>query len=99
MWWNDSIVYRIDPRSFQDSDDDGMGDVKGIIKRLGYIKYVGFNTILLSPMLQPGSVEHISTTGTIAGFPPNLGSIEDIQKLIVTAHEHNLKIIFGFVLS
>ena len=99
MWWNDSIVYRIDPRSFQDSDDDGMGDVKGIIKRLGYIKYVGFNTILLSPMLQPGSVEHINTTGTIAGFPPNLGSIEDIQKLIVTAHEHNLKIIFGFVLS
>ena len=56
MWWKDSIVYRIDPRSFQDSDDDGMGDVKGITKRMDYIKHVGFNTILLSPMLQPGSV-------------------------------------------
>ncbi len=99
MWWEESVVYRIDPRSFQDSDDDGMGDVLGIMKRLDYIKHVGFNTILLSPMLQPGSVEHIKKTGHVAGFPPNLGSLDDISNLINTAHEHDLKIIFGLVLS
>lgn len=99
MWWKDSIVYRIDPRSFQDSDDDGMGDVKGITKRMDYIKHVGFNTILLSPMLQPGSVEHIKSTGTLAGFPTNLGSIQDIHNLIQNAHEHGLKILFSLVLS
>jgi len=99
MWWKDSIVYRIDPRSFQDSDDDGMGDVKGITKRMDYIKHVGFNTILLSPMLQPGSVDHIKSTGTLAGFPQNLGSIQDIHNMIQTAHDHDLKIIFCLVLS
>lgn len=98
-WWHRAIVYQIYPRSFQDSNGDGIGDIRGIITRLDYLQNLGINTIWLNPIFsspQDDNGYDISDFYTIA---PEFGSIADVQELIFEAHARDIKIVFDLVLS
>ncbi|TFJ72801.1 alpha-glucosidase [Carnobacterium maltaromaticum] len=98
-WWQSAIVYQIYPRSFQDTNNDGIGDIKGIIQRLDYIKSLGVNTIWLNPIFISPQIDNGYDISNYYGIDPIFGTLKDVQELIYEAHQRELKIIFDFVLN
>ena len=98
-WWQDCVVYQIFPRSFQDSDSDGIGDLKGINSRLDYIKSLGVDAISLNPIFLSPMVDFGYDIADYRSIDPLFGTLDDIELLIQKAHELSLKIIFDFVLN
>ena len=98
-WWQDCVVYQIYPRSFQDSNNDGVGDVLGIIKRLDYIKSLGVDAIWLSPIFTSPMADFGYDVSDYRGIDPIFGTMADVELLITEAHDHSLKIILDLVLN
>ena len=95
-WWEGAVLYQIDPVSFQDSDGDGFGDLKGIIARLDYLQTLGVDAIVLSPFqLELAFVR----AGSGPPFDPKLGSEEDLNTLIQEATKHKIRIFVDLPLS
>jgi glycosidase len=98
-WWKSTSIYQIYPRSFQDSNRDGIGDLQGIISRLDYVQQLGFETIWVSPFYagpQKDFGYDISDYLTIA---PEYGTMADAEELIVEVHRRGMKIVFDMVLN
>ncbi|MDT4763389.1 alpha-amylase family glycosyl hydrolase [Sphaerochaeta sp. PS] len=98
-WWQNCIVYQIYPRSFQDSNDDGVGDLKGLVRRLDYIKALGVHAIWLSPIFASPMADFGYDVSDYRAIDPIFGSLEDARALISSAHELSLKVIFDLVLN
>lgn len=98
-WWQDAVIYQIYPRSFQDSNDDGIGDLKGIISRLDYIKKLGVDIIWLNPIYQSPNVDNGYDISDYRAIQPDFGSLTDFQELLVTAHKLGLKIMMDLVVN
>lgn len=96
-WWQTGIIYQIYPRSFQDSNNDGIGDLKGIIKRLDYLKWLGIKAIWLSPVYTSPMEDFGYDISDYKGIDPIFGTIEDFEELIKEAHSRHLKVIMDFV--
>ncbi len=85
-WWKDTIVYQIYPRSFQDSDDDGIGDLQGIISRLDHFVYLGIQTVWLSPIYKSPQADFGYDVSDFQDIDPIFGTLEDFDQLVTEAH-------------
>lgn len=98
-WWKEGVVYQIYPRSFQDSNNDGMGDLNGITQRLDYIKSLGVNIIWLNPIYASPNDDNGYDISDYQSVHPDFGSMEDFDKLLKKAHDLGLKIIMDLVIN
>ena len=98
-WWQDCVVYQIYPRSFQDSNGDGIGDLAGIIQRLDYIQSLGVDAIWLNPIFTSPMADFGYDISDYRGIDPVFGTMADAELLIAKAHELSVKVIFDLVLN
>lgn len=96
-WWREGIFYQIYPRSFQDSDGDGVGDLTGISQRLPYIKSLGVDAIWLSPIFPSPMADFGYDISDYTGIEPLFGTMEDFDALLAAAHDSGLKLILDLV--
>jgi alpha-glucosidase len=97
LWWRDGVFYQIYPRSFQDTDRDGVGDIRGIIARLPYVSRLGVDAIWLSPIFPSPMADFGYDISDYVGIDPLFGSMEDFDALVRAAHGAGLKIILDLV--
>ncbi|TMN39890.1 alpha-glucosidase family protein [Pseudoalteromonas sp. S2755] len=98
-WWKGAVIYQIYPRSFQDSNADGIGDLQGIIQRLDYIKSLGVDAVWISPFFKSPMKDFGYDISDYRDIDPMFGTIEDFDTLISEAHNRDIKIIIDQVLS
>lgn len=96
-WWEGGVFYQIYPRSFKDSNDDGSGDLKGIIEKLPHLKELGVTGAWLSPIFDSPMVDGGYDISDFKNVNPLFGSNEDLEKLFETAQSLGLKMILDFV--
>jgi alpha-glucosidase len=98
-WWRGAVVYQIYPRSFRDSNGDGVGDLKGVIDKLDYVASLGVDAIWLSPFFRSPMKDHGYDVGDYRDVDPLFGSLADADALIARAHALGLKVIMDQVWS
>lgn len=98
-WWQAAVIYQIYPRSFCDSNGDGIGDLKGIESKLDYIASLGVDAIWLSPIHPSPNRDFGYDVSDFNGIAPEFGAMADFERLITEAHRRNLKVIMDEVLS
>lgn len=98
-WWKRAVIYQIYPRSFQDSNGDGIGDLNGIICRLDYLENLGIDAIWLSPVCKSPQDDNGYDISDYQDIEPMFGSIEDMERLIREAEKHHIRIIMDLVLN
>jgi alpha-glucosidase len=98
-WWRGAVIYQIYPRSFQDSDGDGVGDLAGIVRRLPYIAALGADAIWISPFFTSPMKDFGYDVSDYCDVDPMFGSIADFDAIVATAHQHGLKVMIDLVLS
>src|SRR3954452_6977976 len=96
-WWRDAIIYQVYPRSFADSDGDGMGDLPGITGRLPHLKELGVDAVWLSPFYPSPQKDAGYDVADYRAVDPLFGDLGDADKLIENAHELGLKFIVDLV--
>jgi alpha-glucosidase len=96
-WSEGAIVYQIYPRSYQDSNGDGIGDLPGIISRLKYIKDLGVNTIWLSPFYPSPMADFGYDVADYCAVDPIFGTMNDFDELLTQTHKHGMQLIIDFV--
>lgn len=99
FWWKNSVIYQIYPRSFQDSNGDGIGDLQGIIKRLDYLNLLGIDAIWLSPVCKSPQDDNGYDISDYQDIDPLFGSLEDMEELIKEAKKRNIRILLDLVLN
>ena len=98
-WWKNSVVYQIYPRSFQDSNNDGIGDIPGIISRLDILKELGIDVIWLSPVYQSPDADNGYDISDYRAISPKFGTMADMEALIKEAGKRGIKIIMDLVIN
>ena len=98
-WWQEVVVYQIYPRSFKDSNGDGIGDLRGIIEELDYLEKLGIGAIWLSPVYQSPNDDNGYDISDYYDIAPEFGTMEDLDNLIKKAKEKNIKIILDLVIN
>ncbi len=98
-WWQKAVVYQVYPRSFQDSSGDGIGDLRGIISRLDYLKTLGVDAIWLSPVYCSPQDDNGYDISDYRDIDPMFGTLEDMKQLIGEAKKRNIRIIMDLVLN
>ncbi|WHA09232.1 alpha-glucosidase [Enterococcus montenegrensis] len=98
-WWQQSVFYQIYPRSFQDSNNDGIGDIKGITARLSYLEKLGIDAIWLSPVFASPNVDNGYDVSDYCAIMPEFGTMADMEELIATAKKAGIKIIMDLVVN
>ena len=103
-WWKKAVCYQIYPRSFKDSDADGIGDLNGIISKLDYLndgteKSLGIDAIWLNPVYPSPQYDFGYDITDITGIDPQYGSMQDFDRLLEEAHKRNIRILMDFVPS
>jgi len=96
-WWHDAVVYQIYPRSFNDSNGDGVGDIPGIIEKLDHIQQLGANVIWLSPVYQSPMNDNGYDISDYCAIAPEFGTMADMDKLISEADKRGIKIVMDLV--
>ena len=98
-WWMESVGYQIYPKSFYDSNGDGIGDLKGIIEKLDYLKELGVNLIWICPFYDSPMDDNGYDVRNYFDVQEMFGSMEDVHELIKQAHEKGIKIVLDYVLN
>ena len=98
-WWHNCVVYQIYPRSFNDSNGDGIGDIKGIINKLDYIQSLGANIIWLSPVNQSPMDDNGYDISDYYNIAPEFGTMNDMELLIAEAKNRDIKILMDLVVN
>ncbi|MET3941642.1 glucan 1,6-alpha-glucosidase [Paenibacillus sp. PvP094] len=98
-WWKETVVYQIYPRSFQDSNGDGIGDLKGIESRLDYLQELGIGAIWLSPVCKSPQDDYGYDISDYQDIDPMFGSLDDMEALIHEAGKRDIRIIMDLVLN
>ncbi|MGG4480891.1 glycoside hydrolase family 13 protein [Paenibacillus illinoisensis] len=98
-WWKETVVYQIYPRSFQDSNGDGIGDLKGIVSRLDYLQELGIGAIWLSPVCKSPQDDFGYDISDYQDIDPMFGSLDDMESLIHEAGKRDIRIIMDLVLN
>jgi alpha-glucosidase len=98
-WWKNAVIYEIYPRSFQDSNGDGIGDLNGIDSRLGYLQTLGVDAIWLTPIYPSPQVDFGYDISDYTGIDPQYGNLADFDHLVSDAKQHNIGIIMDLVLN
>ncbi|WP_423188973.1 glycoside hydrolase family 13 protein [Alkalibacterium sp. f15] len=98
-WWKDAVVYQVYPKSFQDTNGDGIGDLKGIIKRLDYLKLLGINALWLSPVYKSPNDDNGYDISDYKKIHPDYGTMEDMHELIAEARKRGIRLIMDLVVN
>jgi len=98
-WWRGCAIYQVYPRSFQDTTGDGVGDLRGVIRRIPYIAELAVDAIWLSPFFKSPMADMGYDVSDYCAVDPMFGSMADFDALVVQAHKHGLKVIIDQVLS
>ena len=96
-WWPNSAIYQVYPRSFQDSNGDGEGDLKGLVTRMGYLKSLGVDAIWLSPFYKSPNKDGGYDVADPRDVDPRFGNLSDAKALIDCAHKVGLRVIVDIV--
>jgi len=97
LWWQRGIIYQVYPRSFMDSNGDGVGDLRGLISRLDYLRGLGVDAVWLSPIFPSPMKDFGYDVSDYTGIHPLFGTLEDFDLLIREAHAHKIKLVLDFV--
>jgi len=99
LWWRDGIIYQIYPRSFADSNNDGIGDLQGIIEKLDYLQNLGVDAIWLSPIYPSPDVDFGYDVADYTAIDPKFGTMKDFEELLKEAKKRDIHIILDLVLN
>ena len=97
QWWKEAVVYQVYPRSFNDANGDGIGDLKGITEKLPYLAKLGINGIWLSPVFDSPNVDNGYDISDYFAIMSDFGTMEDFDEMLETAHKHGIKILMDLV--
>lgn len=98
-WWKEAVVYQIYPRSFCDSNGDGIGDIPGIISKLDYLKRLGIDIIWLSPVYRSPNDDNGYDISDYQNIMDEFGNMDDFDRLLLEAHKRNIRIIMDLVVN
>src|SRR5450759_4632747 len=98
-WWKVAVVYQIYPRSFKDSDGDGIGDLKGIISKLDYIKSLGIDVVWLNPIFGSPNDDNGYDISDYQGIMKEFGTMKDFDALLKDMHERKIKLVLDIVVN
>jgi alpha-glucosidase len=98
-WWHNAVIYEIYPRSFQDSNGDGIGDLNGITQRLDYLQALGVDAIWIGPMFPSPQVDFGYDISDYENVDPQYGTLADFDHLVAEARSRNIRIILDMVLN
>ena len=96
-WWHHAVIYQIYLRSFADGNDDGVGDIAGLLSRLPYIKELGVDAVWISPWYDSPMIDGGYDVRNYVEVDPLFGSFEDVRKLIDACHELGLRVVLDLV--
>ena len=98
-WIKEMVVYQIWPRSFKDSNGDGIGDIKGVISKLDYLKELGINTIWFSPLYKSPQKDYGYDISDYYDIAPEYGTMDDFKELIAECKKREIRIIMDLVIN
>ncbi len=98
-WWKKSVVYQIYPRSFYDSNGDGIGDIPGVIEKLDYVKELGCDTIWICPFYASSNYDNGYDITDYQKILPEFGTMEDVERLIFEAHKRGIHLVIDMVVN
>ena len=99
LWWRDGVIYQVYPRSFQDSGNDGLGDLRGIISRLDYLQELGVSAIWLSPFYPSPDKDFGYDIADHSAVDPRFGTLQDFNELVDQSHARGIRLILDLVLN
>ncbi|MFB4167746.1 alpha-glucosidase [Virgibacillus sp. JSM 102003] len=99
QWWKESVVYQIYPRSFNDSNNDGIGDINGIIQKLDYLQELGIDVIWLSPVYESPNDDNGYDISDYTRIMSDFGTMEDWDRMLQEIHKRNMKLIMDLVIN
>jgi len=97
LWWQRGIIYEVYPRSFMDSNDDGVGDLKGLLSRFDYLRWLGIDAVWLSPIYRSPMKDFGYDVADYTAIHSLFGTMEDFDRLVREAHARDIKLILDFV--
>ena len=98
-WWKEAVIYQIYPRSFMDSNGDGIGDLKGITSRLDYLKYLGIDVIWLSPIYKSPNDDNGYDISDYRAIMDEFGTMDDFDEMLAEAHKRGIRIVMDLVVN
>ena len=98
-WWRHAVIYEIYPRSFQDSNGDGVGDLNGITQRLDYLRELGVDAIWLTPVYPSPQVDFGYDISNYESIDPQYGTLEDFDRLVAEAKKRDIRVVMDMVLN
>lgn len=98
-WWQNAVGYQIYPKSFFDSNHDGIGDIQGIISKMPYIKSLGVNFVWLSPFFASPNIDNGYDVSDYQAIDPQYGTLDDIFEMIDQFHQNNIRVVFDLVIN
>jgi len=98
-WWKEAVIYQVYPRSFKDSNGDGIGDLRGIIQKLDYIKWLGVDLIWLNPVYQSPNDDNGYDISDYYSIMEEFGSMGDFEELLNECHKRGLRLIMDLVIN
>ncbi|MEM5017194.1 alpha-glucosidase [Metabacillus indicus] len=99
MWWKEAVAYQIYPRSFMDSNGDGIGDIRGIISKLDYLKDFGIDVIWICPIFSSPNADNGYDISDYQDIMADFGTMEDFDKLLAEVHKRDMKLILDLVVN
>ena len=99
QWWKEAVAYQVYPRSFNDSNDDGIGDLRGVINKLDYLQDLGIDVIWLSPMYKSPNDDNGYDISDYQDIMGEFGTMEDFDELLTSIHERGMKLILDLVVN
>src|SRR5207253_9195238 len=97
MWWDRAVVYQVYPRSYADSNADGIGDLRGLISKLDYLEWLGVDAVWLNPTFPSPNADWGYDVADYYGVHPELGTMDDLDRLIAAARRRNIRILLDLV--
>ena len=98
-WWKDAVFYHIYPKSFQDSNDDGIGDINGVISRLDYLTALGVDAVWLSPVYRSPMIDGGYDISDYCDIDPVFGTLDDFRELLKQANDKGIRVMMDLVMN
>ena len=98
-WWKEAVSYQVYPRSFMDSNGDGIGDLRGIITKLDYLKDLGIDVIWVSPFFKSPNADNGYDISDYQGISEQFGDMKDFDELLTETHARGMKLILDLVIN